>query len=82
MGYVLGKRKNLGKYSVATVGKLIDELSKLPEHYELYCCGDPSVYLHVDDKNECCSIDYDNLNESYEEEYPYDENRGLYERSQ
>lgn len=56
MGYVLGKRKLIGEDAVATVGEVIEELLKLSQHHEVYCCGDNSVYLHVSDENECCCV--------------------------
>ena len=52
----------------STVKDLREALSHLPDDMEVLCCGTNTVWLHVDDKENICSFDYDDLSEEYEEE--------------
>lgn len=60
----INKRKNL---SGLTLNEVIHELSQLPGDALFFCCGDDSVYLHVEEDNSCVSIDWSELEEHYQE---------------
>lgn len=52
-----------------TVGRLVEQLSKLPQDAELTICGDSYVYIHVEKDGSAVNIDCEDL----DEEYAYDE---------
>ena len=49
----------------ATVGDVIDELSKLPRNAHFCCCGEDRMYIHVETDNSVVSIDTEDLDEDY-----------------
>ena len=59
------KRKDL---SGSTVRGLITELLELPMDACVCCCGDNSMYLHVEADNSVICLDHSDLDECYEGE--------------
>lgn len=60
--YDVNKRQRL---SVVTVGQLIDILTELPADAEVLCCGDSTMYLHVEEDDSMVSIDTEDLDDEY-----------------
>ena len=58
---------NTPAVNTAKVKYLREALEHLPDDMEILCCGTDRVWLHVDDKNNICSFDYDDLSEEYAE---------------
>lgn len=52
----------------STVRDLRNVLEHLPDDMEILCCGTNEMWLHVDDKENICSFDHDDLSDEYEEE--------------
>lgn len=63
--YDLGKRE---EFSGITVGELVRCLEKLDQDAELVCCGDDNVVVHVSKNNMYVCIDFDTLDDAYEED--------------
>lgn len=61
-------RRVFSNHPTATVKNIKDVLACLPDDMEVKCCGADEVWLHVDEKNNMCSFDYDALDDEYEED--------------
>lgn len=60
----ISRRVNL---SGSTIGEVIEILSKLPQEAVVGCCGEPTMFLHVEDDKTAVSIDWNDLEEYYHE---------------
>lgn len=63
--YDINKRRHL---TGMTVAEVIEVLSKLPKDADILCGGDSYVWLHVEEDGSAVNIDYDALDDVYEEE--------------
>lgn len=60
----ISRRVNL---SGSTIGEVIETLSKLPQEAVVGCCGESTMFLHVEDDETAVSIDWNDLEEYYHE---------------